>query len=770
MSTKESKEEKKLWTKMSFLKGLTQEHRDMFSELSVRKVLKIFYHYFKLSPYNLEQLNDCNLKTITEIGIKGYTNLFDRMKTIQQDIGKIEPTSLMNDDYWKEHVENLPIIYECGKKMPFTLQFADAALKLSSSFLDKLLVKASFFTKQQQIVIKSIFLTYFQINSNMVPVFQNMDLQLLKKYGSKRKIGIQVDKIRSPNDNLFKILTALVSGSGPILLKVIQQFAPEDKNADVYMFGGKYLRDFIKDVFDGVPGLTDDEKEYIIANLHELPDDTKIGKRLGSASIAEAYQIKYHGKKQEGVLKLLKPQYLNMFFCECQLLLTHTWEKIGTMVKEDTSIETDQEKSMILKQSRQLLLFLIKYFTNEFNIESEAKLTDKGYNVYNDQTAKKFGPNKSKSINLNKEGLDFSLPGTVKSIKMVKYETNPFPYLLQTLAPGKSLKDHMDPIVDILNLTQQDADEKYRGEDVAVIQKTKLETYKNKINQITSLMMLLVAAWLFEAYFGTGFFHADLHPGNILLDLDKNEVWLIDYGSASTFEKENQCYIFNASFIASKLEQFCKYLPMEKPCDISWRLQQGHNLKTYKEYNNNSENSYLSMNDILQYYQTAKLSPHDWSKLNSKLMENKDQVEKDHKHNLTYAKYFFTRIKKLCDLESENITPLDLLNYSKEMDMPSLFLNFAKSGKDIGKCAENNMVFFARGIRYVMVGWTELRNAYDIINPGRNVEKNVDELVKVIFEIGILKHKKRYYKKALLTLLKGQGMIGWDFCDGITFN
>lgn len=105
---------------------------------------------------------------------------------------------------------------------------------------------------------------------------------------------------------------------------------------------------------------------------------------------------------------------------------------------------------------------------------------------------------------------------SVTSIKILDAKDTPVPCLIMTYGKGISLRQF------ISNNTEID-----------------------KINLLVPAFRELIRLWLTNTVLGDGFSHADLHPGNILVDTECTpyKITLIDFGSAAVLNKNQQYFL-----------------------------------------------------------------------------------------------------------------------------------------------------------------------------------------------------------------------------------
>ena len=574
------------------------------------------------TPFDLSHLKDIRMIILRQMAQKGFNHYVEQMKTLNEymneafeDSDKVVDNdyfskSICRDSYWYKETPELAKIYDRKKSIfsePVGITSITTAI-LSDNAVKQLIGSASWMTVQQVIVFRSLISSYFVNNERLWPVHLNMDLTFLQMRGDIKTES----KTNNTNIELIRnIFRAILSGSGTFILKILQQINTSDSgggDGDGDNNATFRLADIAQDVFTNVPGLSPEELKFI-TNEFNIPKtyiENMNPQILGSASIAETHKS-WNEQYGTVILKFIKPLYAYYYLCECNFLLTETWKKIGKMVNDEFSSPTDRHNYTI--QCRKLLMFFIKEFMKEFDYEQEFINTVIGYQVYN----KKHVP--------------------VKSIIAIERAIDPFPILVLSYAPGKSVAKMLTSSnlsADILKSVYKNVDE-------------------------------LIGIWFRNTLWGNGFFHADLHPGNVLIDEADTEALdliLIDYGSCGVLTKRQQCLLVTGMIISGGIKKFL-------PFNSTGRSSSGRS----------SSRSSSSQQSI-------------------------------YNHNLKVCDKFVENIWDLC--ERKNYTPRDVHNMSIKIlkvdqsnTYTDLFLRIVKYSDDIGNCVNNPVLLFGRALAYL---------------------------------------------------------------------
>lgn len=421
--------------------------------------------------------------------------------TLANDDTYWEKMDLFQKPYWMSESPYLDALYTRNKGLfnrpPTSTTTSVTNIIMSDVHVGKLMGVADWMTIQQKILFKTIITTYFRKNTRLWPVHLNMDFTFMESREKASKTDGNFESMKT----LFK---SLLSGSGPFILKILQQINTSNKSK---IAGKISVSELTSDIFTNVPGLTPSEVDFVTQSFNIAPSylTHMSPKILGSASIAEIHETYSDEFKMPAVLKFIKPLYAYYFLCELNFLLTDVWKEIASQ-------SDGNEKHVV--QCRKLLLFFIQEFIKEFDYYGEFVNTTAGWKIYN-------------------------RPGQMLGSSMaLECKVNPFPVLILNFVKGTSL--------DKLLKEEEDGDNDNRNDRVT-ISKQISPSYVQIYKQVDNLIRL----WFKETLWGSGFFHADLHLGNLIEGTDGN-LYAIDFGSCGVLSTKEQCAMITAMVVSGQ--------------------------------------------------------------------------------------------------------------------------------------------------------------------------------------------------------------------------
>ena len=333
----------------------------------------------------------------------------------------------------------------------------------------------------------------------------------------------------------------LIRGAGPLLHKMLQGIPEADLPEEIRLA----IRD-VKSRLQPIP------ERVVKAQLNAMIQrsrDKKITRievtdNLGAASVGQTFRCKVFGPDlpQEGeyvVIKLLRPDCQNRMKREEKVML------ICAKAVNDGIYETYKGQ--------------LNNYYDELDLSKEGKNIDEGkvYDNRDDLVASEkrctlVDPTANTVMIEQAEGktLDDILINTASFIK-------------------KSGRDLYGTYVDDDGVVQRNHSIPYTPEKIEMSKKLRSK-YIEMANDLIKKRDMLAAVskvWIQEALFKSGYYHADLHAGNILLS-DKKAT-LIDFGNAVKFTPEQQISIVRmmTAAAASKtdlfFEEFNKLLDMK---------------------------------------------------------------------------------------------------------------------------------------------------------------------------------------------------------------
>jgi predicted unusual protein kinase regulating ubiquinone biosynthesis (AarF/ABC1/UbiB family) len=727
--------------------------------------------FTRYSTQKIETLRYIITKEIKQKGFSAYLNRIDDIKhSISEVLNVHENKDFLDDNLWfnVRERDGKTLLFSreepwcfkgldglhkklgnmLGSHMQFLLSLLD-----KTPVLDKFIIKQDWMTDAQHVLFQTIISEYFTSRSKrMFPIYLNMDYvaqtiqrkeEEKKEEGYLKKMGAKV---------LNKFATSALAGSGPLVVKILQQLNNNIDDSAV-LPGGIRVKEMTKEIFNNIPSMTEREENLVVNETlrrsgGEDAEMTEIWKnynkkQLGSASIGEAHGSHYtdeKGDRVDVVVKILKPIYVYYFLCEVDFLLTEVWVKLRHAVAKNKKLgERD------LLQARQMLLFLIRSGSNEFNYAQEADYTSIGQTVYLDKN--------------------------LHSAKLVRSKIDPFPYIVVTRVEGVAMKDFLES-VSLLS-----AKDKEKCVQLA---------YKS----LSQLFFKFVYNMFWEREpRKLGFFHADLHGGNIyvtkaedILNDRPANISVIDYGSCGRLNKSERCEILNAlyksdgfktlqgfydntkvvkkkdirkevdwnevklfnrritqefldvydifkliegstkkKFTNEELDRFSGYLyfvpefdkDVETPTSIKERqlieinLGQPLNKTVVKErFENYVHDTYVvpklldKNGPVMSRFRSknvTKVIPFIFS-----LDNYFKAINEMHLSNINVAIPFINLLKIVCSVpERTEVDPGDVLDYSINVEFGNVFLRFAIVASDVGRCTSNVIPLFGRGFTFM---------------------------------------------------------------------
>lgn len=628
-------------------------------------------------PFETQQLVDMRMNLLKEMKAKRFSHYYDEMKRRVDLINQVSLNDdlILKDDlwgnadeepFWMKDSEYLKAAYtDKYMKRLFLFQpvagvtSATSAL-LKDSFVSQLIGDPFWMTIQQKVLFRTLIGTYFSNDLKLWPINLNMDLVYRRSVSElenarSRSRSRSRQKVLTPEEieakvkawmppvvdgtlgpqqltadeveimrqkykaqlldfnrlsqeekkeasTLERVLTAALAGSGPFILKILQQINTANDNV---IDGKLSVAELTKDLFSNIPGLTPEESQFVKSTFQETvqEDTSKFAdlrrqlinnmnpQTLGSASIAEAHLT--HSDQLDGVIKFIKPMYAFYYLCEMDFLLVGAWAAIAQQVRKTSGVNTEERRNLLIIQCRKLLMFFVKQFADEFNYMQEWKNTTVGYEVYNKPD------------------------GNVRSIVALGVKQDPFPYIILQKVEGMT--------VDKL-----------------------LKNGKVPYSDIYSLVYELIGLWFTNTLWGDGFFHADLHPGNVIIQPDGKTITPIDYGSCGQISRKERCQLIKAMYLSGQFHQLTS-----------------DQLKT-------------------------------------------EQGQKLHQKNLKLAQEFVMQIWTICSVNSMYISKKHLrevaeriLRYDSGIFFSTMFLDIVEFSDDIGMCISNDILMFGRAVAYL---------------------------------------------------------------------
>lgn len=322
---------------------------------------------------------------------------------------------------------------------------------------------------------------------------------------------------KAKEQQMGSYLSGILKGAGPLLQKMLQGM-PTDIMPEL-------LKEALKDMKSNLAPIPESIVKAQMRGMVERSNgkitQIEVTRALGAASVGQAFLCKVYGPgmPESGtnvVVKLLRPDVRNRMEREKKIML-------------DCASKTDENNGMLHTYMGQL-----ERIKEELDLSIEARNVQEG-RVYDKVTE------------------------TVQSMKVSSLIEPTANSLVVECAPGTTVDKYLD---DVRATRERAMTDLYTVENGAVrmIQKdgheilhltvTKENAHKlvksrkelgRKLEQMQKrreYMAQLTQIWVTEGVFGAGFYHGDLHAGNIMVDDDGLTV--IDFGNATKLTTEQQ--------------------------------------------------------------------------------------------------------------------------------------------------------------------------------------------------------------------------------------
>lgn len=318
-----------------------------------------------------------------------------------------------------------------------------------------------------------------------------------------------------------RLMAGYIKGAGPLLHKMLQGVPVSEMPIAVQAM-----------VADVRSNLMPVDPDIVNARLQSIVDESggaierieKLGV-LGSASVGQTILVKIYEKgKTEGtekVVKILKPDIQNTMERERAFMESCARQvDIDTYVKKNGREPEDKEhyEGGMLKTYKGKEKAILK----ELNLRLESENVELG-SVYNDDL-----------YHIRSMKSDTNAKQTMHAIVLEKADGIPLDKFFRQVAAKRAEIEHK------VTQIKEDRDKKSLN-----VYGTVKELHKLREGLIEKQQYLsgLVRKWLDESLFGSGFFHGDLHAGNIMIDGDGLTV--IDFGNVGKLSKDDRKDIIN---------------------------------------------------------------------------------------------------------------------------------------------------------------------------------------------------------------------------------
>ena len=314
-----------------------------------------------------------------------------------------------------------------------------------------------------------------------------------------------------------QIVGALFKGAGPLLQKMLQALP-----ADAF---GEDMRDALKDMKSNLQPIPE---TIVKAHLLDIVDRSggaiksiEVVRSLGAASVGQAFLCRIvtdeHPAGEEVVVKILRPNVKTIIENERRRFI-------------DAAKATPGMEKTFEGQYARIL--------EELDFTKEKTNINFGRNVY------------EKPVMVSADGVFSSDPRTVTMNRLHSMEVHPLvPPTMDSLilkkAPGETYDRFMANTRSSVREIMGGADpasEAFFGDPASLrAAEAKLIHLYNDAKARQDYLLQLTEKWVQEALYGNGFYHGDLHAGNIMTDGEGLTV--IDFGNATHLTKDERMHV-----------------------------------------------------------------------------------------------------------------------------------------------------------------------------------------------------------------------------------
>ena len=331
----------------------------------------------------------------------------------------------------------------------------------------------------------------------------------------RNRMAAQVIRLSTSESTLGETLGALLKGAGPILQKLMQGL-PQTSLPDE-------LRAAVADLKSRLPPIPEDAVRAYLLDMVESSggriDKIIVRKSLGAATVGQAFLCtmvtKEHPEGEECVVKILRPDVQSRALREENFFNRKAVEMgLGDTLKNRFERIFD-ELDLVVEASNVL-----------------------GGGIYDPGTVtyKQSGVYSSPDVHSMK--LNPLVNPTMNTMVLVK-------------APGTTLDDYIESVSEnrkailapLKASRRPDGTVRYMAGNVIdyLGARYQLSDLYGKTLRRQKYLSNFISKWSFEAVFGSGFFHGDVHAGNLMVSEDG--LTAIDYGNATRLTEQERTNI-----------------------------------------------------------------------------------------------------------------------------------------------------------------------------------------------------------------------------------
>ncbi|MBR3307557.1 MAG: hypothetical protein IKI75_09955 [Lachnospiraceae bacterium] len=302
------------------------------------------------------------------------------------------------------------------------------------------------------------------------------------------------------------VLGGILKGAGPLMQKVMQGVPLGDMPASMLVA--------VKDMKSNLLPIPDeyvkDVMNSIVERSHRAISRIEIVRPLGAASVGQAFLCRIYGKKyrqgKDVCIKILRPDAKNRMEREKRIMRVY-------------AEQTDDTGGMLKTFEGQ-----IEGYEKELDLTIESRNVDAG-KIYEGQEAEVTS---MKMIHDVEAGQDFLVGEKAEGTTIDRYLEDIDKKIAEIHGRFRVANDHK------LTLTPENAGRLQGSIDELMGELRRLEKRRDHVCKLCSI-------WVKEGMMKGGFYHADLHAGNIMVTDEK--VTVIDFGNSVKLTPKHQKWI-----------------------------------------------------------------------------------------------------------------------------------------------------------------------------------------------------------------------------------
>ena len=417
----------------------------------------------------------------------------------------------------------------------------------------------------QSLFMKNVLTTYFRsmpkIDQRSMLASAVRNCKPLPKLSNAEMKNLTEDQ---KMEMMSDMIGGMFKGAGPLFQKMLQGLPIKSLP--------KGLRKAVEDTQDSLAPIPDEvvkaHMESIVERSHGKIDKIEVNKSLGAASVGQAFLCNIYGPDmKEGkrvVIKILRPDARNRMMREKEIMLEAA-RKTDEAGMHPFEVKQKRE-SKVMGGMEATYMGNLQRIEEELDLNIEANNCREGQ-VYDkriyDKDTKTYRDNLSDSMKLSdladptSDTCMMEIAGT-KTVKAYMSDVNEeVEKLLWRFCEKQKEKDsegnetgreilkkNEDGSYKFLNnLSDEDKHELGKAQERMKELLTDMEKRQKSLAQLTE-------KWVTQGVFEKGFYHGDLHAGNIMIS--DTGVTVIDFGNATILKPEEQKQIVRMMVAATR--------------------------------------------------------------------------------------------------------------------------------------------------------------------------------------------------------------------------